>query len=160
MGDRPKTIHRTVNETVGDDHHTLWSMRKRPLSGKPLIGLLPARHRASFALPCDVCAHGWPQPLPVFRAKTLSVGSASCSILLVCTIHASASDSSRKPGIRVHLPLRLVISTPHSCPFWGITRYAMAVMLHGTMGMRAFRTAPPMETAMFLIWLAMPTNVR
>ena len=54
----------------------------------------------------------------------LSVKSGSCSIRLVCTIHASASDLSRKPGIRLHLPLRLFISTLNKCPFSGITRYA------------------------------------
>jgi hypothetical protein len=56
------------------------------------------------------------------------VGSSSCSIRLVCTIHASASDLSRKPGIRLHLPLRLFISTLNKCPFCGITRYAMLIM--------------------------------
>jgi hypothetical protein len=33
-----------------------------------------------------------------------------------------------KPGIRLHLPVRLVISTLNKCPFWGITRYAMLIM--------------------------------
>ena len=56
------------------------------------------------------------------------MGSSSCSIRLVCTIHASASDMSRKPGIRLHLPLRLFISTLNKWPFCGITRYAMLIM--------------------------------
>jgi hypothetical protein len=56
------------------------------------------------------------------------MGSRSCSIRLVCTIHASASDLSRKPGIRLHLPLRLFISTLNKSPFCGITRYAMLIM--------------------------------
>src|ERR1700722_1542295 len=65
---------------------------------------------------------------PDLRAMTLSVGSSSCGIRLVCTIHAFASDLSRKPGIRLHLPLRLFISTLNKCPFCGITRYAMLIM--------------------------------
>ena len=72
------------------------------------------------------------QSSPDLRARTLSVGSSSCSIRLVCTIHASASDLSRNPGIRLHLPLRLFISTLNKCPFCGITRYAMPIM-SGTM---------------------------
>jgi len=56
------------------------------------------------------------------------MGSSSCSIRLVCTIHAFASDLSRKPGIRLHLPLRLFISTLNKSPFCGITRYAMVIM--------------------------------
>ena len=66
----------------------------------------------------------WCQRFLGLRAMILSVGSGSCSIRLVCTIHASASDLSRKPGIRLHLPLRLFISTRNKCPFSGITRYA------------------------------------
>jgi hypothetical protein len=69
------------------------------------------------------------QCLRDLRAMTLSVGSGSCNIRLVCTIHASASDLSRKPGIRLHLALlRLFISTLNECPFSEITRYAMLTM--------------------------------
>src|ERR1700733_731007 len=76
----------------------------------------------------SVASTGGYQCLRDLRAMTLSVGSGSCNIRLVCTIHASASDLSRKPGIRLHLPLRLFISTLNKCPFCGITRYAMLIM--------------------------------
>ena len=76
----------------------------------------------------SVASTGGYQCLRDLRAMTLSVGSGSCNIRLVCTIHASASDLSRKPGIRLHLPLRLFISTLNECPFSEITRYAMLVI--------------------------------
>ena len=96
----------------------------------------------------------------VVRAVTLSLVLAGGNILLVCTIQASASDRSRTPGIKLHLPTRLVISTLNRCPFCGITRYAILIMLAsiGTIATRAFKDCSPDGNPMF-IWLVLPRNV-